>query len=83
MGCTIYIKAYVDSCTLFRVSTKDNNTADRRLQIDVFALREGNRRSDLKNLGEIPRMENGTDVPIKEEFSKKTAVWKLMTNSES
>lgn len=38
------LEAYIDSKTLFRMVAKDENTAERRFQIDVFVLKESYRK---------------------------------------
>lgn len=47
---TIDIEAYVESCTLFNVVEKDSSTAERRLQINMFALRKTYGRREMKKL---------------------------------
>lgn len=44
------IEVHVDSHTVLSVTANDNNKMERRLQIDVLALTETNRKGELKKL---------------------------------
>lgn len=43
---SVGIQAFVDSWTLFNVVSKNRNTVERRLQIDIFALKENYQRGE-------------------------------------
>lgn len=60
------LEEFVESRTLFNVIAKDSRTAERRILIIVFALRESYRRGALKRIGWIPGNENAADI-----FTKK------------
>lgn len=51
---SIDIEAYVHSQKIFNIIAKNNNTSERRLQFDVFALRESYRQGELKKRGWNP-----------------------------
>lgn len=49
-GVKAYIEAYVDSKTLYDVLAKDGGTEEKRLKIDIFALKEIFERGELTRL---------------------------------
>ncbi len=53
------IDAIVDSRTLFNVVAKSSSTPQKRLQIDVHAIRESRRKGELRHL--VCRTENIAD----------------------
>lgn len=57
----ISIEVYVDSKSVFDVVVKDGSTSEKRLQIDIFALRESYSRAELNKLGWIPGSKNIAD----------------------
>lgn len=61
----VAIEALVDSKTVFDVVAKDAKTSERRLQIDVHALRESYARGELTRLGWIPGNKNPADTLTK------------------
>lgn len=44
------MEAFVESKTLFNVVTKTSKTAERQLQIDIFALMESYRDAEMKRI---------------------------------
>lgn len=81
LGRTIALEAYVDSRSLFKVVTKNRNTAERRLQNDMFALRDSYQTGELKSIGWIQGKENPADALAKDVVSERSALWRLMTES--
>lgn len=61
MGNRIPLEDYVDNRTVFEVIAKDAITTERRLQIDVAALKESYIRGELDNIGGIPGPINAAD----------------------
>lgn len=51
LGRKICLEAFVDSKTLFNVVGKDGATTDRRIQIDIYALRESYAKGELSRTG--------------------------------
>lgn len=77
----VEMEAFVDSRTLFNVVTKNSNTAERRLQIDIFALRESYKNGELKRIGWIKGNENPADVLTKELLSDASPMSLLMKSN--
>lgn len=66
LGRTLLMEAMVDSWTLFSVIAKDAPTTERRLQIDVAALRESYAKGELHRIGWIPGLANPADALTKQ-----------------
>lgn len=69
---------FLDSHTLLIIVTKNRNTAEHRLQIDTFPLKENYRRGELKRIGWIPGKQNSVDTLAKDVVSGRLPVWKIM-----
>lgn len=54
LGRYLKIESYADSKTLFDVIEKDSGTTEKRLQIDIFSLRESYAKGELARLNWIP-----------------------------
>lgn len=59
------IHGVVDSKTLFNVVTKDGSTLEKRLQIDVWPIKESFSRGQLKQLSRVPISMNIADALTK------------------
>lgn len=75
-------KAYVDSCTLYKVVVKNDCTAERRVQTDLRMLRESYRKRELKRVLWIPDKNNAANVLTNEMLMTKSVRWKLTKNNE-
>ena len=78
LGREIKLEAMVDSKTVFDVIARDSQTAERRLQIDVLALRQSYNCGELDRLGWIPGEKNGADPLTKYALAKTTALYMMM-----
>lgn len=78
----IPINGYVDSRTLFNVVAKSSATLEKRLQIDVHALREATENKELNTLSWIPGNENYADGLTKGIVSDNHPLWKLITSNK-
>ncbi len=76
------IHTYVDSKTLFNVVAKDAKTLEKRLQIDVWSIRESLKNGELKLLSWIPGKFNFADGLTKELINEHHPLWKLMQKNE-
>lgn len=47
----LVLKSFIDSKTVFDIIVKDGNSTERRLQVDIYALRESYVRADLAIIG--------------------------------
>lgn len=75
----IILDAYVDSRTLFDVIARDGRTSEKRLQIDIHALRQSYSQGELQQLGWIPSELNPADALSKTIVKPtETPLWKLM-----
>lgn len=61
----VKLEALIDSKTVFDVVAKDGRTNERRLQIDVHALKESYTRGELTRIGWIPGHRNPADTLTK------------------
>lgn len=77
-NCSIEVEAFVDCRTLFNVATRNSNTAERRLQNDVFALPEGYNNGELKHIKRMKSNKNPEDVLRKELLPKGSATWAMI-----
>lgn len=80
-GMNMPIEAIVDSRTVFDVIEKDGLTTERRLQIDICALRESYSRGELARISWIPGHVNPSDVLTKISTKMSTLLLKLMMES--
>ena len=81
LGRKIEIDAYGDSRTVFNVVAKHSNTLEKRLQIDVNALRQSHSNGELRYLAWIPGFQNPEDGLTKGLLGKKHPLWKAMTSN--
>ena len=77
-GQLIPIYAFGDSRTVFNVIAKQSSTTEKRLQIDVNALRESYRKGELSSLAWIPGASNPADGLTKGPIKASHPLWKLM-----
>lgn len=82
LGRKIEIDAYVDSKTLFDVVAKDGNTSEKRLQIDIYALRESYDKGELSRLNWIPGNINPADGLTKTILNDKNPLWTLINTNK-
>lgn len=80
-GHTMDLGTYVDSLTLFNFITKECWTAERRLNIDILALKESFAQGQLWCIVYISEKSNPTDALIKQVLSKSTPLRFLMWNN--
>ena len=76
------LDAYVDSRTVFNVVAKSSMTLEKRLQIDVHAIRESHKRGELRYLAWIPSYENISDGLTKGLIDSSHSLWKLMVTNK-
>ena len=76
------IEAYVDSKTLFGVVAKYANTKEKRLQIDVAALREAHSKREIRSLSWIPGTSNPADGLTKGIVNDSHPLLSLLNNNE-
>jgi len=69
LGIGIPFDGYVESKTLFNVVAKHGKILKKRLQIDIFAIREIHTRGELRYLAWIPGTDNAADGLTKGHFS--------------
>lgn len=62
MGRNVELEALVDSKTLFNFIAKDGSTVERRLKIDVMALRQSYENVELHRLAWIQVSDNPADA---------------------
>lgn len=82
LGRTIEIDGYVDSKTLLDVVAKSAATLEKRLQIDVHALRESHEKGELRQLSHIPGFQNYSDALTKGIISKLHSIWNLLKSNK-
>ena len=80
-GKTIDIDAFIDSQTLFNLVAKHSNPLERRLLIDVNALRQSHRKGELRNVAWIPTGQNVADGLTKRLIGRTHSLWKLLTEN--
>ena len=78
----VHIDSYVESRALFYVVTKNSSTLEKRLQIDVFALRESHARGELRYLAWVLGDQNYADGLTKGIFSDAHPLWEVMTTNK-
>ena len=81
IGRTIKLEAMIDSKTVFNVVAKDGQTAEKRLQIDVLALRQSYDLGELDRIAWIPGHENPADSLTKPVLTKKTPMFAMMESN--
>lgn len=82
IGVQVPIDGFIDSKTVFNVVAKAGATLEKRLQIDVSALRESHDRNELRCLSWIPGHENYADGLTKDTFSAEHPLWNLMKTNK-
>lgn len=82
LGLQIPIDGYVDSKTLFNIVAKQGITLEKRLQIDVFSIRESHKKGELRYLGCIPGTENVADGLTKGIVTNSHPLWKLIISNK-
>lgn len=81
LGKEIKIDVYVDSKTLFNIITKYSTTMEKRLQIDVAAIRESAERRELNRFGWIPGTANPADALTKETVKNSNPLRSLLNSN--
>lgn len=71
----------MNSRTLFNVLRKSSNTAERRLQIDIFVLKESYKKRELKRIGWTKVSKNTADLLTNELLSERSAMEALTNKS--
>lgn len=82
LGRSVDLDTYVYSRTLFNVIAKDSAILEKRLQIDVFSIRESHKARELRNIAWIPGKENVADGTTKGLVPDSHPLWKLMTTND-
>lgn len=82
LGRKIKIEALIDSKTVFNVITKEGSTTERRLQIDILALRQSYDIGELHRIGWIPGPTNPADSLTKEVLNTTSPLFLLMTTNK-
>lgn len=80
LGRDIPIEAYVDSKTVFDVVAKDGVTTEKRLEIDIHALREAYANGEISRLGWLPGGQNAADGLTKDlgKLTTKSPLWNVL-----
>lgn len=77
------LEAYVDSKTVFEVLANQATTCEKRLQIDINALRESYDRGELAKVSWTPEKVNSADAVTKKSIGMTgTPLWDLMTTGK-
>lgn len=82
MARSVQVEALVDSKTLFDVIAKHGSTTEKRLQIDVFALRQSYTTGELNTVCWIPGSTNPADSLTKHVLSESSPLFELMMTNE-
>ena len=82
LGREVKLEALVDSKTVFDVIARDAQTSERRLQIDVLALRQSYDRGELDRIAWIPGDKNAADPLTKYVLSKTSPLYMIMTTNK-
>jgi len=82
LGKIIEIDRYLESRTVFNIVARNSATLEKRLQIDVHALRESHARGELRDLAWIPGAQNVSDGLTKGLIDASHPLWKLITSNE-
>lgn len=75
-GRKVTIDCPVDSRTLFNVIAKYDRTSEKRLQIDIFELRESYAAGDMQRLSWIPGVGNPADALTREKVMPTSPITK-------
>lgn len=81
LGHHISLDALIDSRTVFNVIAKDAQTAERRLQIDVLALRQSYDAGELERIGWIPGDKNPADSLTKPVLNIRSPLFSIMVTN--
>lgn len=81
-GKCIPIEGFVDSKTLFNVIARFANTLEKRLQIDVFSIRECLDNKELESLSWLPGEKNPSDPLTKFKLSTDSTLWKMLRTNK-
>jgi len=76
------IDGYLDSRTVFNIVARNSSTLEKRLQIDVHALRESYTNGELRNLAWIPGAQNASGGLTKGLIDASHPLWKLIKNNK-
>lgn len=82
LGRNVKLEAYVDSRSVFDVIAKDGNTTEKRLQIDIYALRQSYADGELDQIGWIPGTSNPADALTKINSCTTSPLQHLMTSNK-
>lgn len=82
LGKQLRIYGIVDSRTLLNIVVKSSRTLEKRLQIDVFALRESHLRGELRYLAWTPGTMNPADGLTKGMVKNSHPLWQLMCTNK-
>lgn len=78
----IPLDAYIDSNTVFNVIARKGPTMEKRLQIDVFALRESDTKGELRSAAWIDGNQNVVGGLTKGLIGRDHPIWKLMISNK-
>lgn len=70
------LEVCVDSRTLFNVKAKDSQTAERRLQVYILALKERCSRFKIPKMVYIPGRDSTADASMKKLTTRRSPLWK-------
>lgn len=82
LGRKFPVEAYTDNHTLFTVIAKDAPRTERRLQLNVFAIRESYSKGELSHFGWIPGRENIADPLNKAVLSQSSPVLNVVRSNK-
>lgn len=72
------LEALIDSRKVFDIIAKDSKTAEKRLQIDDFALKQDYENGNLDFNGWVPGADNAADPLTKFKISTLSLLYKIM-----
>ena len=81
LGREVKLEVMIDSRTVFNVIAKDGQTAEKRLQIDVLALRQSYDAGELEQFSWIPGSVNPADALTKPVISLKSPLYMMMSTN--
>lgn len=82
LGRTIKLEALIDSKTVFNVIAKDGKTSEKRLQIDVLALRQSYDLGELDRIAWIPGKRNPADSLTKPVLTTSSPLYQVMKTNK-